>query len=432
MKIKFIGAITDVTGSMTLLETDQGKVLIDCGLYQGTEEVVKRNLLELPFKPKDISAIILTHAHLDHSGFIPRLIKLGFRGHIYATKATMKLALLIMSDSARILEKNEHHLLHSFYTMENVAVATSLFKTKKYHASFDILDMTVSLFPAGHILGASSVLIKTSDKTIVFSGDLGRQDDPLIFPPEDCPPADIVIMESTYGGKKRTGDLHDELSFFLKKIKKESKVGIIASFAVARAQSLITLIHKFYKEFPEEKIRLVIDGPMMTEANKIYKEFAHDIKLSEELKFALEEVEVIDHLGEWESISKKDGPLLVITSSGMVTGGRIWRYLENWQHDENACLFLPGYQAIGTSGRSLSEGKRNIHDEKGKQIHWSGEVITSQAFSSHADQIELLSWIKNIKKETQIYLNHGERDSKAALKKVLNELGYNNVIIAES
>lgn len=431
MKLKFIGATDDVTGSMTILECKEGKILIDCGLYQGTDDIVKKNLRPLPFNPKEIVAIILTHAHLDHSGHIPRLIRLGFRGQIYSTKPTLKLARLIMSDSAHIMEKNEKHILSSFYEMEDVVIATSLFKSKKFHESFTVLGMTITLLPAGHILGASSVLIQ-GEQTIVFSGDVGRFNDPLIYPPEKCPPTDLLVMESTYGGKTRNGDLEKELISFLKKIKNESKVGIIASFAVARAQLLITLISNFYNLHPEEKIRFVIDGPMMVEANKIYNEFAHDTKLPDNLKNALDEVEVIDQIREWDSLRKKEGPLVVITSSGMVSGGRIWRYLENWQNDPNACLFLPGYQAAGTAGRAMSEGQRIIHDEKGKQIHWMGEVLTSEAFSSHADQNELLSWVKDIDKKTQIFLNHGEATSKESFKKKLIEEGFKNVTIAET
>ncbi|MBC7537462.1 MAG: MBL fold metallo-hydrolase [Bacteriovorax sp.] len=431
MKIKFIGATEDVTGSMTLLECPAGKILIDCGLYQGTDDVVKKNLRPLPFDPKEIVAIILTHAHLDHSGHIPRLVKLGFRGTIYCTKPTLKLARLIMTDSAHILEKAENHILKSFYEMEDVMIATSLFKTKNFHETFEVLGMSISFQPAGHILGAASVFIN-GEKKIVFSGDVGRFNDPLINPPDKCPLTDVLVIESTYGGKIRKGNIEEELTSFIKKIKKESKVGIIASFAVARAQLLITLIHKFYQLHPEEKIRFVIDGPMMTEANKIYKEFSQDTKLPEDLRNALEEVEVIDHVREWDSLKKKEGPLIIITSSGMVSGGRIWRYLENWQNDTNACLFLPGYQAIGTAGRALSEGKRIIHDEEGKSIHWSGEVLSSQAFSSHADQNELLSWINDIDKNTNIYLNHGEPSSKELFKEKLIEIGFRNVTIANN
>ncbi len=160
MKLQFLGATDDVTGSMTMLESSAGKILIDCGLYQGTNDIVKKNLRTLPFDPKDIAAIILTHAHLDHSGCIPRLVKLGFRGPIYCTKPTQKLARIIMIDSTKILEKSEHHILDSFYEMEDVMIAIGLFKPKIFHEKFEVLGMSLYFFPAGHILGAASVFIQ--------------------------------------------------------------------------------------------------------------------------------------------------------------------------------------------------------------------------------------------------------------------------------
>lgn len=428
MKIEFLGAISDVTGSMTLVSDSQRKILIDCGLYQGPEGVVEKNRRNLGFEAKDIDAIILSHAHLDHSGFIPRLVKLGFRGPIFCTEPTKKLALLIMNDSAQIFKKNEFNILHSFYETTHVAIAAGLFKTKKYHEHFDVCGVDIEFIPAGHILGAASIVM-TGEKKIVFSGDLGRTDDIMLNPPEKCPEADIIVMESTYGGTVRKSILEDDLKKFLEHVKKESKVGIIASFAVARAQLLMTLIYKYFQDHPEEKVRVVVDGPMMTSATGIYMKFSDQTKVSDDLKSAVENIEVIDQIREWNSLKKKNGPLIVITSSGMVTGGRIWRYLENWQTDTNACLFLPGYQGQGTAGRALKEGTKTVHDEEGNVIEWSGEVITSDAFSSHADQRDLLAWLENVKKDVTIYLNHGEPEAKVALQKKLMEVGYSDVQI---
>jgi metallo-beta-lactamase family protein len=431
MNIKFIGAIQDVTGSKTLLDLPMGQILIDCGLYQGTSDVEKKNMDELPFEPKKIKAIILTHAHLDHSGFIPRLVKLGFRGSIFCTHPTMKLALIIMSDSANLMELEANHSKNRvpFYEMKDVMVATSLFKTKKLNESFEVCGVKVTLLSAGHILGAASVKIE-GEKTVIFSGDLGRHDDPLIYSPEACPKSDVVVIESTYGDRIRSSYIQEDLHAFLNKIKNDSCVGIIASFAVARAQLLITLITDYYNKHPEYKIPFMIDGPMMTEANTIYREYAHETKCPDELQHALRDVQVIEHLRQWNSVKKKMGPLLIISSSGMLTGGRIWRHLENSQDDETACLFLPGFQGIGTAGRQLAEGIRHIISPEGKHIRWQGEVITSSAFSSHADQNELIDWLKNIDKKTEIYINHGEDLSKKAFKKKLISLGYSNVFIA--
>lgn len=430
MKIDFWGATDEVTGSMTLLTFDTGKVLIDCGLTQGSEDTVKKNFLKLPFEASEIDAVILTHAHLDHSGFIPKLVKDGFRGEIICTPATMKLAKIIMSDSARLQENaDEEQIRQPLYTTVDVTVATSLFKIKQFNMPFSVAGVSFTLRPAGHILGAASVHIQ--DKTsLVFSGDLGRLNDPIIPTPMRCPQADIVIMESTYGGKDRTGVLENDLHTFLVKIFEGKKVGIIASFAVARAQLLITLIHRFFERHPEYKSRLVIDGPMMKEANKVYKEFASDTNLSSDVFDAIDEVDSIDSISEWESLKKKDGPLIIISSSGMVTGGRIWRHLKNWQNDDNALLFLPGYQGEGTAGRMLAEGIRTIADSNGEAITWSGEIMHSDAFSSHADQSELIDWISDLKKETKIFLIHGEEAAKDALLAKLKSLGFKDVSIA--
>ncbi len=433
MKLTFVGATDEVTGSMTLVQTPAGKILIDCGMHQGSFESVQKNLNPLPFDPRDIKAIFLTHAHLDHSGSIPHLVKLGFRGSIFCTRATMKLALLIMADSAHIIEETENHPLKNYYGVEEVVKTTSFFVVKEMGSTFSFLDLKVSMLPAGHILGAVSYLFEDEDKKrVVFSGDLGRHDDPLNSPPPPCPKADVVVLESTYGGKLRKGDLQKDLTDFLKLVKRESKVGIIASFAVSRAQLLITLIHQYNFEHPEDKVRFVIDGPMMSGANRIYQQFTELTEMAEELRHALGDVEVIDNIREWHSIQKQKGPIVIISSSGMITGGRIWRYLENWQDDKNAVLFLPGYQAANTAGRKLSEGVREVKNEEGKIIHWSGSVISSQAFSSHADQDELIEWISELDKSTHIYLNHGDPDAKVALRKKLKSLGFEKCDIAQA
>lgn len=428
MEIQFIGAIDDVTGSMSLISNSKGKILIDCGMYQGERDVVKKNMTPLPFDAKEIDAIILTHAHLDHSGFIPKLVKDGFRGSIFSTRPTMKLAKIIILDSAKLLQ-DEKNPLYSLYEVEDAVKATSFFKIKKYFESFEVIGLKMSFIPAGHILGAASVVIKGS-KTLVFSGDLGRFNDPIIEAPEFCPETDMLVIETTYGGKIRQDTIEDDLERFISTVKDNSKVGIVASFAVARGQMLITMITKYFNEHPDKRIRVVIDGPMMSEANNVYKEFSDQTKCPNLVKDALSEIEVIDQEREWDSIQKKEGPLIVISSSGMVSGGRVMRYLQNWQQDSNALLFLPGFQGKGTAGKALSSGERIIFNEKGEKIHWHGDVMTSEAFSSHADQNELIYWLKNIKKETLIYLNHGEEDSKQKFKKLLLEKGYRNVFIA--
>jgi metallo-beta-lactamase family protein len=422
MKITFWGATEGVTGSKTYVEMPEGHLMIDCGMIQGEANADELNRQALPFQISDVKAIIITHAHLDHSGFLPRMVKKGFKGNIYCTPPTSKLIRVILLDSAGLVGED-------FYDEHDVHQTLSLIRKIEWHETTELLGGSFQFQTAGHILGASSVIIKSNGKKVVFSGDLGRSEDPLIPPPLPCPEADLIVMESTYGGKIRQGDIQKELHSFLVTISRESRIGIIASFAVARAQMLMTLIYEFYQRHPEEKVRVVTDSPMMKEASQIYKQYAHLTYKKDSLFSAINEFEVIEHQREWLSLKKKSGPLIIISSSGMLTGGRIRRHLENWQDDSRAILFLSGYQAEGTPGRAFLEGQRKIHINDEDTLHWSGEVWNSDAFSSHADQAELLEWLKLRSKTSPIYLVHGEESSKIAFKAKLNELGFEKVVI---
>ena len=422
MKLHFWGATEDVTGSMTFVDLPEGRILIDCGLTQGSEETEKLNRVPLPYKAKEISAVIITHAHLDHSGYLPRLVKNGFRGSVYCTPATAKLMKIILMDSAGLSEDG-------FYEESDVTATMNLVKTKEWMDHFTVSGADVHLIPAGHILGASCVVIKSQGKRILFSGDLGRFDDPILLPHAPAPAADIIVMESTYGGKSRQGNMEKELYTFLTTVSRESRVGIIASFAVARGQTLLTMIHEFYERHPEEKVRIVFDSPMMKEANTVYQKYAHMTAHADSVFSAMDEADGIEYQREWESLKKKKGPLIIISSSGMLTGGRINRHLHNWKDDEKAILFLPGYQAEGTPGRSLAQGDRTLRTQDGNPFLWEGEVWTSEAFSSHADQGELIKWLGTENKSSRIFLLHGETESKSALSEKLSGLGFENVSV---
>jgi metallo-beta-lactamase family protein len=424
MKITFWGGINEVTGSKTFIELPQGIIMIDCGLIQGSPDAKFLNEQDLPYNAQTIKAIVVTHAHLDHSGYLPRLVKKGFQGKIFCTPATFKLMRIILLDSAGLLED-------SFYNDQDVQKTLSMVEQIDWDRPVHLLGGIFHLQKAGHILGASSVIMIFEKKTIVFSGDLGRNDDPLIPPPNLCPDADMIVVESTYGGKNRTGDYQHDLHHFLKTISTERRIGIIASFAVARAQMLLTLIFEYNRLHPSKKVRLVIDSPMMKEACKIYKKYASMTKKQDDLFEAMNEVEVIEHHQEWESLKKKTGPLIILSSSGMLTGGRIKRHLENWQDDEKAILFLPGFQGEGTPGRAFINGERRMEVDQGHFITWTGDVWSSDSFSSHADQDELTEWLSTVSKNKSIFLVHGEIESKTMLRKKLFEIGFQKVEIAE-
>lgn len=423
MKIKFWGATEGVTGSATYLELPEGIIQIDAGLYQGTSQVEKANLFPTPIPPEKISDILITHAHLDHTGFLPRLVKLGFRGRIHCTPATAKLMWIILQDSAKLSEED-------FYTQDDVTRTLKLVVSHEFNDHFPVLSASVSFQPAGHILGAASVLVKHEGKKIIFSGDLGRDNDPILLPHPSAPIADVIVMESTYGGKPRVGDLRKELHTFLMGVSRGSRVGIIASFAVARGQLLLELMHEFFERHPEDAVRVIMDSPMMKEANEVYSMYAESTQYPNELKSTLKRVESIDFAREWSSLKRKTGPLIILSSSGMVSGGRILRHLYNWHEDKTAMLFLPGYQGEGTAGRALSEGKRQLSFE-GRTFTWAGEILTSDAFSSHADQNELINWVTRDNEKARLFLIHGESEGKMLLRNKLLSVGHSSVTIPE-
>lgn len=409
MKIQFWGATDAVTGSMTFIDLPLGKIIIDCGLTQGSDEIEEINKLPLPVPPKDVKAVIITHAHLDHTGYLPRLVKKGFSGKIFCTPATAQLMRIILLDSAKLNEED-------FYDEADVQKTLGMVQTHEWDMTFDLAGAKISFFSAGHILGASSVLIQVNGKKIVFSGDLGRFNDPLLLPHSQSPKADVIVMEATYGGRERNGDMEKELHSFLMTVSREARVGIVASFAVARAQTLLTLIYEFFQRHPDEKVRIVMDSPMMKEANKVYQRYSHLTQKSDSVFTALDEIDAIEFQKEWQSLSKKSGPLIILSSSGMLTGGRINRHLYNWREDDKAILFLPGYQGEGTPGRSMQLGQRSLMGPGNELFTWSGEVWSSDAFSSHADQSELVEWIGHQDATTQFFLLHGEHSAKFSLQ----------------
>ena len=411
MKITFWGGTESVTGSMSIIESGKDKIIVDCGMFQGLPDVEVLNELPFPFDASTITDVILTHAHLDHCGLLPRLVKEGFQGKIYATKGTIDLAKIVMKDAASISDQ--------FYEESDVENTIHRFRPAKFLETVSLKEVTLKFIPAGHILGASSVKITANGKSVVFSGDVGRSDDHLLKGPGVCPEADMVILESTYGNRVRSGNVYKELHSFLMDISRNKKIGLIASFAIARGQLLLSLIYEFFERHPEDSFPVYVDSPMMLEACRVYKAHADETLKPEDLPMQLEKFEKLEHVRQWESLKKKDGPILILGSSGMMSGGRILRHFSHLQDRKDAVLFLPGYQGEGTIGKKLIEGERSFL-VNGSQVFWKGGVIGSSAFSSHADQNELMTWAKDNK---NICLIHGEQDAKMALKEKLENEG---------
>jgi metallo-beta-lactamase family protein len=439
MKLDFIGSVGTVTGSKTVLETKLHKYLIDCGLYQGEEYLEKKNLTPLPFPAKQIKAVFLTHSHLDHCGALPMLVRLGFRGPIFATRETKALSAIIMQDSAKIQiskvrsqNRKTQKLskrVRPLYTQEDVAMTLKLFKIVELESEEIFEDLTFKFFKASHILGATSIHFKAESNSILFSGDLGRFSDPLFGFPDKLPKSDYVIMESTYGDKLHpTDNPETHIIKIVETIIKNKGVLILPSFAMARMQNFIIFFDKFFKKYPALKIPVYVDGPMGDKITAIYEAYLNEFP--EEVN-ALKNANFIRYASQTKALEKKKGPYILIASSGMVNGGKILTHLPRLINDQDNILLLAGYQGAGTLGRLLKEGVKSITIED-KEYSVKAQVMTLDHFSAHGDQSDLLRWLELIEGKPQgIFLNHGEDGPRKALSEVLIEKGYSVYIPAE-
>ncbi|MDR5659900.1 MBL fold metallo-hydrolase [Serpentinicella sp. ANB-PHB4] len=450
MKIHFLGASKVVTGSNILITTDKYNVLLDCGLFQGSEELESLNQLPFEFEPKDIDYLFLSHSHIDHSGRIPKLVKEGFNGKILCTKATKELSEIMLVDSAHIQESDVNWenrkrkragkpLISPLYSVEEAEASLRYFESALYNQKISVNeDISVRFRDAGHILGSSIIEIwiteNKSTTKIVFTGDLGMTDKPLIKNPEIIEDADYLIMESTYGNRlhenreKRTEKLMDIIN---ETVLRGGSV-IIPSFAVGRTQELIYELNKYY-EYKKDleahmKIPIYIDSPMATAATEVFKENAYcfndetrQMILKGDNPFSFENLYFIKSHEESMRLNDTNYPKVVISASGMCTAGRVRHHLKHNLWKANNSVVFVGYQANGTLGRLLQEGVKKVK-LLGEEIVVLANIHTIEGFSGHADQQELLSWVDKIKrKPKRIFLVHGEEASTETLAKMLRE-----------
>ena len=429
MKISFLGATKTVTGSKYLVAENNNTILVDCGLYQGTKEEELLNYEELPVLAKDIDALILTHAHLDHCGFIPRLVKNGFCGKIYATAATIEIAKIILIDSAKIQEENskkytskKNPLSKPLYTQQETVESFDLFTPVDYDKEFEILGFKVKFKRAGHILGASSVYI-TGSKRVLFSGDLGRLDDPLMVSPDKISHCDLVVMESTYGNRVHAQvDPISKLEKILERVVAENKVLLVPSFAVARSQLFLHYLKQVFLKREDLKIPAFVNSPMINQVTEIYKQHSDEIKLSsDDFKNSMTSARFLEWSKEYSKLNKKKGPLIIVAASGMVSGGRILEHLDHFGKYPNNMVLLIGYQSVGTIGHSLKNDQRDI-SLLGHKMNVKAEVVLLENLSAHADQDELIHWLSSSQSlPKEVVLVHGEEEAQVGLKKRIEE-----------
>lgn len=436
--IQSLGGAETVTGSKHLLYTPEFNVLIDCGLFQGIKSLREKNWEPLPVLMHSIGAVILTHAHLDHCGYIPLLVKNGYRGKIYMSRPTRDLTELILRDSAKIQEEDaqkanrhgysKHSPAVALYTVADVEASLSSFvpaDTDKTYKLSDNIDFQFS--PAGHIPGACSVLINCCGKKIVFSGDIGRHHSELLPAPVHAPDADFVIMESTYGDRlHEKEDPAKALAHVVNETIYRNGNILIPCFAVGRAQEVMHLLYRLKKQGSiPSSIPVFLDSPMAASASKTLRKYPQWITISEkECGQMFSSVTINDDYRGTERIIRNKESKIVLAASGMLTGGRVLEYLKHYiPHSRNTILII-GFQAGGTRGRALLNKAFEIKIH-GQYYPAKANVVEIEGLSAHADQSELITWLRQFNENpARIFLVHGEPDAQQALRvKIKDELG---------
>ncbi len=434
MKIKFLGGAGTVTGSKTLVESNGIRILIDCGQFQGIKPLRELNWEPLPILPNTIDFVLLTHGHLDHCGWLPRLVNQGFEGKIYCTSPTAAIAKLILLDSAKIQEEeaerankkhySKHEKAEPLYNVIQAEKVFPLFRVLKTNEEV-LLDPEISAVfrNAGHIIGACSIELKLEGKTLVFSGDIGRDDDVLMYPPIKPKEADYVFLESTYGNRIHPDeDVKLLLETYINNTYQINGTVIIPSFAVERAQTIMYLLWQLKIENKIPDISYIIDTPMGISVLDIFMNNRNWHKLSESDCIEMCQMFTLnsDYKETITSIFDKQ-PKVVIAASGMITGGRVLSYLERYIGLPETTVIIVGYQAEGTRGRKLLEGATEIKIY-GKYYPVLAKILEIEGLSAHGDQNDLLNWLSDLKKKPEkVFLVHGENQPADELRIKINE-----------
>jgi metallo-beta-lactamase family protein len=445
MKLTFHGAAKTVTGACYLLQIDKLRILIDCGLFQGPEELESRNWLPFGFPPSKIDYLVLTHAHLDHCGLIPRLVREGFVGEILCTEPTRDLTRLILTDSAHLQEeeaasrnKKERRRggtpIKPLYEIEDVLISLDRFADPvPFNKTIDLSkNIKLRFRDAGHVLGAAFVQMRITEgrkrpKRLLFSGDLGNRDKPLIPDPAQPDSADIAILESTYGDREHRS-MRESIAELKQAILLTFARGgnvLIPSFALERTQELLAVLFQLYKRHELPGCQIFLDSPLAIAATKVFRRYSEYLR-PDEAQALLRSPNAFDFPAlhftrtaeESKAINAISSHAIIIAGSGMCTGGRIWHHLKHQLWRPECSVIFTGYQAEGTLGRKLIDGARTVR-VFGEEISVRAQLWTINGFSAHADQVGLLRFLTHAKKPEKIYLVHGEMNSLVACKKAI-------------
>lgn len=434
MKLQFIGATGTVTGSKYLLSIGGKHILIDCGLFQGLKVLRLRNWRPLPIKPTAIDAVVLTHAHIDHSGYLPLLVKNGFRGKIYATPATRDLCRILLPDAGRLQEEDaafankyrfsKHSPALPLYTEADARVSLKFFETVSWrkkvslsrHASFEFQ-------PAGHILGASFVRISGSGRMITFSGDLGRPKRQIMPAPTPLTSTDYLIVESTYGDRVHpSADPREALKKRINQTIRRGGIVLIPAFAVGRAQEILFLIGEMKRAGQIPNVPVYLNSPMAVEATRIFDRHRGELVLTERQWEEVRNVaRFVTSKEESQDLNTLREPAIIVSASGMVTGGRILHHLKFLAPNPRNLILFVGYQAAGTRGEALVKGNDHIKIH-GQRVPVRAEVVMEENLSAHADSNEILAWLKGFSEPPRMtFITHGEPLASEALRLRIEE-----------
>lgn len=429
MKLTFVGATGTVTGSKYLLEIDDKRILIDCGLFQGLKELRLRNWSALPFKPSSLDAVVLTHAHIDHSGYLPLLVKNGFKGPIYATKATIELCSILLPDSGYLQEEDakrankhaysKHHPALPLYTRMDAFAALKQFQEVEYELPVSLSEHgEFTWFRAGHILGSAFIQVTHSGTRILFSGDIGRWRDPVMKPSRIITEADYLILESTYGDRlhEKTNP-EDEIADIVNTTVQRGGTVLIPSFAVGRAQSILYYLYQLKQANRIPDLPIYLDSPMAIDATEILLHNRDEHQLSpEQCRNICQSAIYIRTPEESIALNRNHMPKIIISASGMMTGGRVLHHLKMLAPDHRNTVLMTGFQAEGTRGEAMLRGVDAVKIH-GQMVPVKAQIAVINNASAHADYDEILIWLKHFKKAPKkVFLTHGEPHASLALK----------------
>lgn len=437
LQLGFHGAAGTVTGSRFILSADGRRVLVDCGLFQGLKQLRLRNRAPFPVTPGELEAVVLTHAHLDHTGYLPVLVRDGYGGVIHCTEPTLELCRILLPDSGYLQEEeaaranrygySRHSPALPLYTRADAFASLEQFSTAGFGRTIEAGPIRFSYRHAGHILGAASVLAECGDSSVFFSGDVGRPNDPLLFPPEQVPAADWMVVESTYGDRRHPDTPPAvALADVVKRTARRGGVLVVPSFAVGRAQSLLFLLYQLRQAGEIPELPVFLDSPMAADATALMARFASEHRLSAaECARVFGAAHITNSPEESKAIDQRRGPMIVISASGMATGGRVLFHIRRFGDDPRNTILLVGHQAAGTRGAALQQGARELKMH-GVRVAIHAEVVSLHGMSAHADADELISWLATAPRAPRgVFLTHGEPAAADALRlRIQDELGW--------